>query len=53
MGEPELPHEEVMELEPEPGRDPAVRTLLVQRSELPELENAAFYGFAGEMPPAK
>jgi tryptophan 2,3-dioxygenase len=25
----------------------AVRTLLVQKSELPELENAAFYGFAG------
>ncbi|HEY2512497.1 MAG TPA: tryptophan 2,3-dioxygenase family protein, partial [Polyangiaceae bacterium] len=31
----------------------AVRTLLVQRSELPELENAVFYGFAGEIPPAK
>ena len=26
----------------------AVRTLLVQKSELPELENAAFYGFAGD-----
>jgi tryptophan 2,3-dioxygenase len=26
----------------------AVRTILVQKSELPELENAAFYGFAGE-----
>jgi tryptophan 2,3-dioxygenase len=25
----------------------AVRTLLIQKSELPELENAAFYGFAG------
>jgi tryptophan 2,3-dioxygenase len=26
----------------------AVRTLLVQKSELPDLENASFYGFAGE-----
>jgi tryptophan 2,3-dioxygenase len=26
----------------------AVRTLLVQKAELPELENASFYGFAGE-----
>ena len=30
----------------------AVRTLLVQKSELPELENAAFYGFAGVKDPS-
>jgi tryptophan 2,3-dioxygenase len=30
----------------------AVRTLLVQKSELPELENADFYGFAGVSEPS-
>ena len=31
----------------------AVRTILVQKSELPELENASFYGFAGLNEPSK
>ena len=31
----------------------AVRTILVQKSELPELENPAFYGFAGVKEPSK
>jgi tryptophan 2,3-dioxygenase len=31
----------------------AVRTLLVQKSELPELENVGFYGFAGKSEPSR
>ncbi len=31
----------------------AVRTILVQKSELPELENPGFYGFAGEKAPSR
>jgi tryptophan 2,3-dioxygenase len=31
----------------------AVRTILVQKSELPELENPAFYGFAGIKEPSR
>src|SRR5262249_13959054 len=32
--EPELPHEEVVELEPEAGRDPRVRALLVRETDV-------------------